>query len=97
MAIESLTDAEAEALDKGQCPDCGSPDFYLGPRGGMNRNIQCANDQCRSKFNLVLGMAGSFGKQRLSRPLRLNDRVQARRPGRDELTASDPPSPATTG
>lgn len=35
----------------GTCPDCGSNDFYMGPRGGMAMNIGCANDMCGSWFN----------------------------------------------
>ena len=61
-----LTNAEVQQLDSGKCPDCGSPSFFIGPRGGMNTNVRCANDKCRSKFNLILGMHGAFGKERIS-------------------------------
>jgi len=31
------------------CPDCGTKEFYEGPRGGMSTNIKCAG--CSHKFN----------------------------------------------
>ena len=69
MPIEKLTEKEVVALDAGKCPDCGSEHFYHGPQGGMNTNIRCANDNCRAEFNVIFGMAGSFGKERLERPV----------------------------
>jgi hypothetical protein len=61
-----LTPAEVMHLDSGICPDCGSPRFLEGPHGGMNVNIQCANEKCQSEFNIVPGLEGSFGKERIS-------------------------------
>lgn len=64
--IEKVTEAEAAILDQGKCPDCASEKFYLGPRGGLSQNVMCCN--CKSEFNLTAGIAGTFGKQRLSKP-----------------------------
>ncbi|MGA2178813.1 MAG: hypothetical protein ABSH15_04440 [Verrucomicrobiota bacterium] len=66
--IEELTEAEVAALDAGKCPDCGSEQFLEGPHGGMNVNIQCAG--CQAEFNIIPRLAGSFGKERLARPLK---------------------------
>lgn len=32
------------------CPDCGSKNFYEGPKGGMCTNMMCA--ECNHKFNI---------------------------------------------
>jgi hypothetical protein len=77
--IEPLTDKEVAALDAGKCPDCGEENFYLGPQGGMNTNIECANKNCMARFNVVLGMAGSFGKERLGRPILKPFNIKAER------------------
>jgi DNA-directed RNA polymerase subunit RPC12/RpoP len=59
-----LTALEVMMLDDGKCPDCGGTRFLEGPHGGMNVNVKCAG--CGSKFNLVPGLAGGFGKERIS-------------------------------
>jgi hypothetical protein len=61
-----LTNQEVAAIDNNTCPDCGGTGFMEGPHGGMNVNIMCANDRCQSKFNVIPGMDGSFGKERIS-------------------------------
>lgn len=63
-----LTAREVADLDKGRCPDCNGIGFLEGPHGGMNVNIQCANPVCKSKFNVIPGLGGSFGKERISEP-----------------------------
>ena len=63
-----LTEFEVHQLDYNICPDCKGVGFLEGPHGGMNVNIQCANSQCQSRFNVVPGLAGSFGKERISEP-----------------------------
>jgi hypothetical protein len=63
-----LTEAEVAKLDKNICPDCGGTAFLEGPHGGLSVNVKCANRGCQSKFNLVPGLYGSFGKERISRP-----------------------------
>lgn len=42
-------------FEEGQCPDCGSTEFYEGPSGGLCINYECAN--CGSRFNV--GMIGN--------------------------------------
>lgn len=64
--IETLTETEVAALDTGKCPDCGSERLLEGPHGGMKVNIMCSG--CGAKFNVVPGLAGSFGKERIGRP-----------------------------
>ena len=44
--FEALTDRKGA-----HCPDCGGLDFFMGPQGGMSRNIKCANEHCGSEFN----------------------------------------------
>ena len=63
---EKLTGREILALDKGICPDCDTPSLLEGPRGGMSVNVKCG--RCGAKFNVVPGLAGAFGKERLSEP-----------------------------
>jgi hypothetical protein len=43
----------AESIRANRCPDCGNFGFLLGPRGGLARNIFCANPTCRSGFNVT--------------------------------------------
>lgn len=62
MAKE-LTDAEVEALDRAECPDCGAKRLQEGPCGGVSMNIRCA--VCGSRFNIIPGCPGSFGKERI--------------------------------
>lgn len=38
-----------------ECPDCGGKWFLYGPQGGVSQNIECANDNCRSRFNVTMG------------------------------------------
>jgi hypothetical protein len=47
------TDA-CERIRSGHCPDCGHRGFVLGPRGGINLNIECGNLDCRARFNVAL-------------------------------------------
>lgn len=65
--IKDLTEPEAANLDIEKCPDCGGREFHIGPRGGMSINIQCVN--CKAAFNVTPGISGTFGKERLSRPI----------------------------
>jgi hypothetical protein len=43
---------DLDSLACGVCPDCRSARWYLGPRGGAARNIECAG--CASRFNVTL-------------------------------------------
>ena len=65
IMIEELTQTEVEAMDSGECPDCGNTGFLEGPHGGMCVNIMCAS--CGARFNILPGMKGFFGKQRIGR------------------------------
>lgn len=56
----------AKLYRTGECPYCGSKEFYEGPSGGMSTNWYCANEECGAGFNLT-GMAG-FGNQVIRAP-----------------------------
>lgn len=45
---------ELQMLNEGECPTCGNRGFVLGPRGGLNLNIECADVECRSRYNVTL-------------------------------------------
>ena len=45
------SDDDLDALTHGVCPDCQGVRWYLGPRGGAARNIECAG--CGSRFNVT--------------------------------------------
>lgn len=66
--IEQLSDQEIHDLDGGMCPDCGGKKFLEGPHGGMSVNIECS--KCGARFNIVPGLAGGFGKERIRRPIK---------------------------
>lgn len=62
----------------GKCPDCMGEVFRLGPRGGMNRNVECMG--CRARFNVAvvsgkvvyadrIGLNGSWIMYRKTGPL----------------------------
>jgi hypothetical protein len=48
-----LDDAECEAMTRGHCPACNGRGFILGPQGGAATNLECANLECRARFNVV--------------------------------------------
>lgn len=54
---------EFRALADGLCPDCGSPDFTYGPRGGAAQNIECKG--CRARFNITRMAQGLAFAQRI--------------------------------
>jgi ribosomal protein S27AE len=59
------SEKDQRALDKRQCPDCGSSVLIGGPRGGAAQNIACG--ECFSEFNVVnfdgkLGLIDRMGK-----------------------------------
>jgi hypothetical protein len=39
------------ALNVGKCPDCENLSMTIGPRGGLSRNLICAN--CLARFNVA--------------------------------------------
>jgi len=50
---EPMNEAALEVLSRGLCPICARRGFVLGPMGGMSINIECANVECRRRFNVV--------------------------------------------
>jgi hypothetical protein len=60
MDIENISPQElhrlASALERSDCPDCGSHTIMPGPRGGLSRNVHC--DKCGSRFNVAPWYAG---------------------------------------
>lgn len=44
---------DKQALDRRQCPDCGTGQLLLGPRGGAAANVACPS--CLSEFNILIG------------------------------------------
>lgn len=36
------------------CPDCFGTEFIKGPKGGLSRNMYCANEECGSRFNVII-------------------------------------------
>ena len=51
--IDQLNDAAKRSIADGYCPDCKHRGFVLGPKGGSSINIECANLNCRSRFNIA--------------------------------------------
>ncbi len=52
--VVDCTDEEKDALKHNICPDCGKEGFLEGPHGGASVNIMCANEECKSKFNVCM-------------------------------------------
>lgn len=52
---EPSIDPLVASFQKGECPDCGSDSFLMGPSAGIMVNVECY--ECSSRFNI--GMAGS--------------------------------------
>ena len=38
---------------KSRCPDCGEPDWYYGPVGGITTKIYCTRRTCRHGFEVM--------------------------------------------
>ena len=51
--INLETERILTAIRENRCPDCGNWGFAMGPRGGVGRNIFCAQPTCRSGFNIA--------------------------------------------
>lgn len=62
-----VTNDERAILNSGHCPDCGGRGFVLGPRGGINQNIECAQISCRARFNVALFAGAIQHAQRIER------------------------------
>jgi hypothetical protein len=50
---DRLSESDLKTITMGQCPDCESRGFVLGPMGGAALNIECANTNCRARFNVT--------------------------------------------
>ncbi len=55
------------SFKKGQCPDCASTKWYEGPSGGMSTNWFCANDDCKSGFNVCAVPGGPLLIERIGK------------------------------
>jgi hypothetical protein len=53
MRVEWLNDNTIALLASGICPDCGHRGYLMGPRGGASTNIECGNQHCAARFNVV--------------------------------------------
>jgi hypothetical protein len=51
---DQMNEAAMEMLNRGSCPICARRGFVLGPQGGSSINIECANLDCRRRFNVAL-------------------------------------------
>ena len=72
---DELSGREILALDRKECPDCGAHAFLKGPRGGMSMNVKCG--RCGAAFNVIPGLPGEFGKERLDMPTKLIEHTAA--------------------
>jgi hypothetical protein len=50
----AVSKEEHETLQRGDCPVCQQRGFVVGPIGGNNINIECANLSCRERFNVTM-------------------------------------------
>lgn len=48
-----LAGRDLAMIRAGRCPRCDSRGFVMGPRGGVCQNIECVNDSCAARFNIV--------------------------------------------
>ncbi len=62
-----MTEQERSTINDGDCPDCRRRGFVLGPRGGMAQNIECANVECRARFNVVVHFGSVQRADRIER------------------------------
>ena len=46
--------SDVESFQKGECPNCGSTHFLLGPSGGISQNVQCCG--CKKEYNVAWAM-----------------------------------------
>lgn len=78
-----VTDDELVELNAGNCPTCHHRGFVPGPRGGLNMNIECANLDCRDRFNTATFSGHIMNAERIPK------RVQG-----GEAWPSEPPNGA---
>jgi hypothetical protein len=51
--IRQLSDSELTDASRGLCPVCYNRGFVIGPQGGLSINVECADLDCRARFNIV--------------------------------------------
>jgi len=61
--MKRLTVREIDLLDLARCPDCGRLALTEGPCAGLSMNVYC--DNCGAGFNIIPGLKGFFGKERI--------------------------------
>lgn len=64
---DEVSDEDRAKLNAGRCPECGGRGFVLGPRGGMNQNIECAQVTCRARFNVAIFAGAIQHAQRIEK------------------------------
>lgn len=62
-----VSEQERSLLNHGVCPNCGNRGFVIGPRGGINLNIECASISCRARFNVALFAGAVQHAQRIEK------------------------------
>jgi hypothetical protein len=66
--IDGVKPADLETLSRGHCPICNGRGFVLGPQGGGSLNIECANLECRARFNVANYSGRIVMAQRIPNP-----------------------------
>lgn len=64
--VQINDDPDQVWASSGQCPECGSADWYEGPSGGMSTNYMCANDACGAKYNFTPFPGGKLMRELIS-------------------------------
>lgn len=49
----TLSEHDLDTLTRGHCPICKQRGFVLGPQGGLNHMIECAELSCRMRYNVA--------------------------------------------
>lgn len=52
--IYNLSRGVLQTIESGHCPTCNGRGFILGPQGGRAINIECANLECRARYNVTM-------------------------------------------
>lgn len=67
MRRQQVDDDALDSLNRGVCPVCHYRGFVLGPKGGLNQNIECGNLSCRTRFNVALFSGRIMSAQRIEK------------------------------
>ena len=49
----NLSEDDCDTLTRGHCPACHERGFVIGPQAPPSINIECANVECRARFNIA--------------------------------------------